>query len=92
MKTRILKPLLPLVAVVFAVAGAFAANVSTATSALPPVVGYVSLPGQLPCSTQVPCQTETAPICRIQHTNGLWYDAFEKTGNTCNTNRLFMRQ
>jgi len=92
MKTRILKPVLPLAAVLFAIAGAFAANVKPASSSMPPVVGYTSLPGQLPCSTEVPCQTETAAICRIQHTNGLWYDAFQKVGNSCNTNRLYMRQ
>ncbi|RDI11242.1 DUF6520 family protein [Flavobacterium sp. AG291] len=90
MKTKFFKPILPLAAVVLAVAGAFAANVNNDV-AKPDVIGYASLPGQAPCSTQVLCQTETAPICQIQHTNGLWYDAFQKVGTTCTTTRYNMR-
>ena len=89
MKLKFLKPVLPLAAVVLAVAGAFAADAKKGTE-LPPVTGWASLPGQTPCNQQVACQTEDGPICRILH-DGVYYQAFPKVSGACTTTRLNMR-
>ena len=92
MKTTILKSVMPIGAMVLAIAGAFAANPKTVDSSRPPVVGWASLPGQPACGTQVPCQTEQASICTILH-NGVTYQAFPKNAaGQCTTDRLYMRQ
>lgn len=91
MKLRFLKSVLPFGAMALAIAGAFAADVKTETTELPPVTGWASLPGQIPCNEQVPCQTEEAPvICRILH-DGVYYQAFPKVSGACTTTRLYMR-
>lgn len=92
MKTTFLKSALPIGAMVLAIAGAFAATSKPVDSSQPPVVGWASLPGQPACGTQVPCQTEQAPICTILH-NGVSYQAFPKNAaGQCTNERLFMRQ
>lgn len=90
MKLRFLKSVLSFGAMALAIAGAFAADVKTETTELPPVTGWASLPGETPCDEEVACQTEDGPICRILH-NGVFYQAFPKVSGVCTTTRLNMR-
>ena len=92
MKTTFLKSVLPIGAVMLAIAGAFAANSKPVDSRPPPVIGWASLPGQPACGTQVACNTEVGILCTIFH-NGVGYQAFPKNvAGQCVNIQLFMRQ
>ena len=89
MKTTFLKSVLPIGAVILAIAGAFAATSKPVDSGPPPVIGWASLPGQPACSTPVLCSTEGA-LCTVLH-NGVTYQAFLKNeAGQCTTTRLYM--
>ena len=86
MKRKFLKPVLPLGAVLLAVAGAFAAGGNK--TAVPPQTGWINLPGQ-PCHQSVQCRTETGSICTLNY-NGQDYQAFGKDPQTMECNvRLY---
>jgi len=63
MKTKLLKLVMPMAALILAIGTAFALNTATMeTDAFTPEYGYVD--GAKPCSVRVECDTEENPICR----------------------------
>jgi hypothetical protein len=60
MKSKILKLGMPLMAIAFAILGAFASNAGE-TKDLAPAIGYLDAPE--PCSVAIECDTTVGPIC-----------------------------
>ena len=73
MKTKFFKTVMPVAAVMLAIAGAFAAQSDKA--AKPLVTGWVNLSASQPCFTSVQCKTEDGPICTLMY-NNVSYQAF----------------
>lgn len=65
MKTRKIKILVPVIAIVFAMTTAFSSSVESKTNAPSTIDGYVDAPA--PCMIKVDCSSVPGPIC----TNGL---------------------
>jgi len=81
MKTNIFKSMLPLLAVVLAVAGVFAFNPSNASTTANPIIGYAD--SHIPCSVQVWCST----VGEFECTSDSGQPAYLKSGlsgTTCN--------
>ena len=74
MKTRILKTVLPVAAIMFAIAGAFASQTS-GKEVLAVQTGYIDAP--TPCSEAVTCNTNVGPLCTLL-VNGIQRQAYGK--------------
>ena len=82
MKSKFLKSVFPLVAIVFAVAGAFAFNAKPEKSAAVNVYGYI--PGASCEETDVECSTEIGgPFCTDASANQLYQ--LNAAGTACPT-------
>lgn len=92
MKTKILKMVLPAFIIMMAVLSAYAFKKAEKKELLAPTSGWISLPGQPPCSTEVMCDDVEKPLlCTVVH-QGVNYQAFGITSvNPVTCNKLLYR-